>query len=174
MKTETISKTISIYETIVICNPKNGDKAYEHYKKRMQYKTDLISHKYIHEYYNIITDKLGEKKLAYPIKGNDAGYYFMFTWIGTPKDVTDIEDEFGVDENILKYITVKHECANTEEGVKALFTDFSEREEEVSEREEEVEVNTNTWDALDLFFPDTHLTNDEKYDILKARKEEIL
>lgn len=181
-------------ETVVICNPKKDvKKLISDYTIMLQHKTDLISHEYLRKLYKIDIQDIGEKTLAYDVKSHKTGYYIVFTWVGTSDDLAYVERKFRIDDEILKFITVDLETVTVKdtvdiesvsddiENISTLFTslepDDTRKISEVSEMREVSEVvevgKVNNWNALELFFADTHLTNDEKYDILKSRKEEV-
>lgn len=49
----------------------------------------------------------GLKKLAYTIKGETTGYFYMTHFEGTDKQVTDIENNLRLNDNVLKFITIR-------------------------------------------------------------------
>jgi small subunit ribosomal protein S6 len=55
----------------------------------------------------IKTDKWGLKKLAYPIKKEAQGYYVYIQYAGLPAGVDEMERVFRIDDNVMKYMTVK-------------------------------------------------------------------
>jgi small subunit ribosomal protein S6 len=95
------------YETIIICKP---DK-YE----RSIVNTSNLCQKHTGNKYKIKKDILGVKKLAYKLKDKyTEGYYTVFRWIGTPEDVADIERHLRIDDDVLKFMTVKVEADEDE------------------------------------------------------------
>jgi small subunit ribosomal protein S6 len=52
-------------------------------------------------------DRWGLRKLAYLIKKESQGYYVFTEYAGTPAAVDEIERLFRIDENTLKYMTIK-------------------------------------------------------------------
>ncbi len=52
-------------------------------------------------------DKWGMRKLAYPIKKENQGFYVFCDFAGTPKAVAEIERKFRIDDTVLKYLSVK-------------------------------------------------------------------
>ena len=52
-------------------------------------------------------DELGEKKLAYEIKKHDTGYYAVFKFYSKPEDITELERQYRIDDNIMKFMTVR-------------------------------------------------------------------
>ena len=55
------------------------------------------------------TDKMGMRKLAYPIQKNERGYYFVVYYTGNPSAIGEIERRFRINENLLRFMTVKYE-----------------------------------------------------------------
>jgi small subunit ribosomal protein S6 len=62
-------------------------------------------------------DKWGKRRLAYEIKKQKDGYYFLIDFAGDGSIVTEIERNYKIDDRILKFITVKKEGASTREGI---------------------------------------------------------
>ena len=51
--------------------------------------------------------ELGEKKLAYPIKKELNGYYFVMTVEATKEAEAELTRKAGLDENILRHLIIK-------------------------------------------------------------------
>ncbi len=51
-------------------------------------------------------DRMGRKRLAYPIKKRQNGYYICFEISAPPQIITKIERAYVLDENILRYLTI--------------------------------------------------------------------
>jgi len=62
-------------------------------------------------------DKWGKRHLAYEIKKQKDGYYFLIDFAGDGPIVAEIERNYKIDDRILKFITVKKEGASTREGI---------------------------------------------------------
>lgn len=96
---------MSIYETIVIYTMKRKDtRTLKENIDEMKEALDLSTSRYDKK---ITLDELGEKKLAYEIKGEKTGYYVVFTWAGNEEDVATAERLLRMNDNVLKFITVK-------------------------------------------------------------------
>ncbi len=52
---------------------------------------------------------LGKKKLAYEVQGNKEGNYAIFKYNANLEEVSEVERKFRVDDNVLKFITVRQE-----------------------------------------------------------------
>jgi len=51
-------------------------------------------------------DKMGRKRLAYPIKKRQNGFYVCFEVMASPELIVKIERAYVLDENILRYLTI--------------------------------------------------------------------
>ena len=57
---------------------------------------------------NVVEYKeLGEKKLAYPIKKELNGYYFVMQFEATKEAEAELSRKAGLDENVLRHLIVK-------------------------------------------------------------------
>ncbi len=55
------------------------------------------------------TDAMGMRKLAYPIQKNERGYYHVIYYKVAPSAISEIERRFRINENLLRFMTVKYE-----------------------------------------------------------------
>lgn len=62
-------------------------------------------------------DKWGKRHLAYEIKKQKDGYYFLMDFAGDGSVVSEIERNYKIDDRVLKFMTVKKEGATTAEGI---------------------------------------------------------
>ncbi|MEN6374320.1 MAG: 30S ribosomal protein S6 [Smithella sp.] len=62
-------------------------------------------------------EKWGKRRLAYEIKKQKDGFYFLIDFAGDGPIVAEIERNFKIDDRILKFMTVKKEGAVTAEGM---------------------------------------------------------
>lgn len=62
-------------------------------------------------------EKWGKRRLAYEIKKQKDGFYFLIDFAGDGPIVAEIERNFKIDDRILKFMTVKKEGAVTREGM---------------------------------------------------------
>lgn len=51
----------------------------------------------------------GFKKLAYPVKKRDRGRYILFDFVGVPSLMAEMERQFKISEEVLKFLSVKVE-----------------------------------------------------------------
>ena len=57
----------------------------------------------------VATDTMGMRKLAYPIQKNERGYYHVIYYTVAPSAINEIERRFRINENLLRFMTVKYE-----------------------------------------------------------------
>ncbi len=81
-------------------------------------------------------EKWGKRKLAYPIKKQQKGYYILVDFVGEQTVVAELEKNMKFDDKVLKYLSVK----------KTEKVDLEEIEKEVADsgKDEETEEITPT------------------------------
>lgn len=91
------------YESIVIINPKLEEK--ENKDLLEKYK------KMIEEFSNreVTVEDLGEKKLAYEIQKNNTGRYALFNFFAEPENIYELERNYRIDDNIMKFVVVRQD-----------------------------------------------------------------
>lgn len=83
-------------------------------------------------------EKLGRKRLAYPIQKSKSGYYAVYRFIAPSGAITELERVYRLDENIVRYLTItlgKKDLAYIEK--------MKERATEVTENTEVENSNEN-------------------------------
>lgn len=72
-------------------------------------KTSDMLKKIIEDYKSKIIEfkELGEKKLAYPIKKEMNGYYFLMEIAGTKEAISEFDRKSLLDENVLRHLIIK-------------------------------------------------------------------
>ncbi|QOY55174.1 30S ribosomal protein S6 [Candidatus Sulfurimonas marisnigri] len=55
------------------------------------------------------TDAMGMRKLAYPIDKNERGYFHVIYYSIAPSAITEIERRFRINENLLRFVTIKYD-----------------------------------------------------------------
>lgn len=90
------------YESVIIVNPKLN----ENEQKELQSKYEKIieNNGKLEK-----TDVLGIKNLAYEVKNNKEGYYLIFYFESEFSFISELERQYRIDDNILKFIVVKTE-----------------------------------------------------------------
>jgi small subunit ribosomal protein S6 len=69
------------------------------------------------------TEKWGKKHLAYEIKKQKDGYYFLIDFAGDGAIVAEIERNYKINDRIIKFMTAKKEGAVTREGIEQEIAD---------------------------------------------------
>ncbi len=112
------------YETILIINPNNESDAVEalvdNVKNLITNDGGAISK----------TENWGRKKLAYEIKGNKDGIYILLRYEANPTLIQRLERYFVLNEQIIKYLTVRAEKLPEPRQKEISIRKFEEEEEE--------------------------------------------
>lgn len=87
-----------VYETIIILDELHYEDSCDKFEKMCKDFSKGVL---------IKREDVGIRKLAYKIKEKPEGYYILLTWVGTPEDVAELERNMRIDDNVLKFITVK-------------------------------------------------------------------
>ncbi|MCK6522659.1 30S ribosomal protein S6 [Myxococcota bacterium] len=89
------------YETIYILKPEVP----EDIVRTLNEKIDGIIGRY--EGHILIRDDWGKRKLAYPIQKNSKGHYLYVNYLGPSDLVLEVERNLRIEENLLRFLTVK-------------------------------------------------------------------
>ena len=92
------------YESIIIINP-NVDE--EGIKALISKFSDLINNDGKVEK----VDELGKRKLAYEVKKFEEGFYVVFYFEANPDLITELERNYRITDEVIKFMTVKLEVA---------------------------------------------------------------
>lgn len=57
----------------------------------------------------IARDEMGIKKLAYPIKKNERGYFYVVYYTMEPASIAEVERRYRINEELLRFITMKYD-----------------------------------------------------------------
>ncbi len=90
------------YESVVIIDPSVEE---EKVKELSQVFTDIINHDGKVEK----IEELGKKKLAYEVKKNKEGYYIVINFEANPNLIAELERNYRIIDEVIKFITVKVE-----------------------------------------------------------------
>ena len=93
---------MSKYESVIIINPSVDEAGI---KGLIQKFTDIINN----EGKVDSVEELGNKKLAYEINKNKEGYYVIFNFNAKPELIAELERNYRIEDNVIKFITVKKE-----------------------------------------------------------------
>lgn len=88
------------YESIVIINPTVDEEAMKALVAKF---TDLINNEGKVE--NV--EELGKRTLAYSVKKFDEGFYTIFNFEAKPSLITELERNYRITDEIIKFMTVK-------------------------------------------------------------------
>jgi len=86
----------------------------------------------VERYQNMVTelkgsiikvDRWGQRKLAYPIKKRNQGYYVLFDFAGEANVIDELERNFKIDDKVLKFISVKKADAITMSEVEQIIAE---------------------------------------------------
>ena len=90
------------YESVVIINPKIEEEAVKALIKKF---SDLINKDGKVE----SVEELGKKKLAYEIQKNKEGYYLIFNFEANPGLISELERNYRIMDEVIKFIVIKKE-----------------------------------------------------------------
>lgn len=90
------------YESVVIINPSIDEEAVKAVSQKF---VDLINTDGKVEK----VEQLGKKKLAYEVKKNKEGYYIVMNFEANPTLITELERNYRIMDEVIKFITVKAE-----------------------------------------------------------------
>jgi small subunit ribosomal protein S6 len=98
------------YETLVLLSPELGT---ENRQEVVDALTGIISREGGH---TVTADQWPARELAYPVRKFTRGYYVRFEYAAPAQLVAELERNIRLDENILKFLTIKlDDAAPTEE-----------------------------------------------------------
>jgi len=90
------------YESVVIINPNVDEEGVKGLVKKF---TDLINTDGKVEK----VDELGKKKLAYEVQKNKEGYYVVFYFEANPSLISELERNYRITDEVIKFMSVKVE-----------------------------------------------------------------
>lgn len=89
------------YECLVILDPELADEEVKNFSERFDQLIKTSNGE------TIKLEDWGMKKLAYLVKKRDKGRYILFDFVGLPPLMAEMERQFKIAEEVLKYLTVK-------------------------------------------------------------------
>ena len=90
------------YESIIIINPSVEEQGIKALIKKI---SDLINKDGKVE----SVEELGKKRLAYEIKKNKEGYYVLFNFEAKPSEISELERNYKITDEIMKFIVIRKE-----------------------------------------------------------------
>lgn len=106
-------KYMNKYESVIIIKPTLKDKEIKDTINKYKENFEKLSNQ------PVKVEDMGKKKLAYEIQGNKEGHYAVYTFYGKNEDISDIERNYRIDDNVMKFITVKMDM-EAEEDLEAM------------------------------------------------------
>ena len=97
-----MEKLNNSYETLFVVNPQLSE---EETKKVIDKFVSLIGEEGSVE----TVDEWGKRRLAYPINDLNEGYYVLVNFTAEGTLPAELERRFGIDENIMRSIVIRHE-----------------------------------------------------------------
>ena len=88
------------YESVVIINPNVEENSLKELIER--FKTLINTDVNVEQ-----VNELGKKKLAYEIKKNKEGYYVVYDFEAKPSLIAELERNYRITDEVLKFIVVK-------------------------------------------------------------------
>ena len=90
------------YESVIIINPNVEEEGIKGLISRF---TDLINNEGSVEK----VTEMGRKKLAYEIQKNKEGYYVVFNFEANPDLISELERNYRITDEVIKFMTIKVE-----------------------------------------------------------------
>lgn len=97
-------------------------------------------------------DEWGYRKLAYEIKGQTRGFYFLLDYAGSPNMLAELERQMRIDERVFRYLSLILEREFDEEKYQQ---ELARREAETKRAKEEAEARLE--ESEDQFAPEEGL-----------------
>ena len=91
---------MNAYEAVIILTKKISEEQAEETKNKI---TDLISS----NGEVVSVDDWGMKKLAYEVKKEQEGHYYLYTFNSNPEFIAEFERILRIDDNVLKHMVIK-------------------------------------------------------------------
>lgn len=90
------------YESVVIINPNVEEEAVKALVNK--FSTLINKDGKVQE-----VEELGKKKLAYEIKKQSEGYYLVFKFEANPSLISELERNFRITDEVIKFMVIKEE-----------------------------------------------------------------
>lgn len=97
------------YESVIIIKPTLMEDEIKDTINKYKENFEQLSNK------PVKVEDIGKKKLAYEIQGNKEGHYAIFNFYGKNEDIADIERSYRIDNNVMKFITVRQDMEAEED-----------------------------------------------------------
>ena len=90
------------YESVVIVNPNLVEESIKNLEKKF---SDLINT----DGKVTSVEEMGKRKLAYEIKKQKEGFYFVIKFEAKPELIAELERNYRITDEVMKFIVVKEE-----------------------------------------------------------------
>ncbi len=90
------------YESVIIINPVVEEEGIKNLIKKF---SDLINTEGKVE----SVEEMGKRKLAYEVKKNKEGYYILFNFEAKPTLIAELERNYRITDEVIKFIVVRKE-----------------------------------------------------------------
>ena len=90
------------YESVIIINPSLEEEGIKNLIKKF---SDLINTEGKVE----SVEEMGKRKLAYEVKKNKEGYYVVFNFEAKPTLIAELERNYRITDEVIKFIVVRKE-----------------------------------------------------------------
>jgi small subunit ribosomal protein S6 len=117
------------YETVVIFRPDLDDAVTKDHVEKLE---SVIAE---NSGTLLLKDEWGKRKLAYPIANHLKGHYVLYNFLGPASSVAEIERRIRINDNIIRFMTVKlDENVDIPARVATAAEERARREEEAAAR----------------------------------------
>ena len=90
------------YESVIIVNPNLEEESIKNLEKKF---SDLINT----DGTVASVEEMGKRKLAYEIKKQKEGFYFVIKFEAKPELIAELERNYRITDEVMKFIVVKEE-----------------------------------------------------------------
>lgn len=92
---------------------------------------------------------MGMRNLAYEIKKNKRGYYFVIYFKAQPSMVLELERLYRINEDILRFIVIKYENKKEQKAWQTLVDRANKKPESKAPKKEKVEEKEQTQESAE-------------------------
>ena len=100
---------MAFYESIFIARQELGENTVDNFKKILENNNANL----------VDTESWGLRNLAYKIEKNKKGHYIVLKIDGNGFAIQELERNMRIDENVIRYLSLKTESINTEPSILA-------------------------------------------------------
>lgn len=97
------------YESIIIIKPTLTEDEIKNTINKYKENFEQLSNK------PVKVEDMGKKKLAYEIQGNKEGHYAIFNFYAKSENISEIDRNYRIDDNVMKFINVRQDMEAEED-----------------------------------------------------------